>query len=184
MEVEAWTDGSLHSASVGSNPSVYGVSITRVIEILLTVPFRQSQHREQPRRRADRTKKNGEQLCVTEKSIVLGHKTGLGIDGRPNVCVVGPLVGGAVWARWEFGGKNIFQILKPMIKSRSWGLAPLPADQGSHTGTYSHSKSHIILPSPYHTAPLTNTHMFRPAFGCAQHPKAGRYCCTNYFIRS
>ena len=36
LEVEAWTDNSLHSASVGSNPSVYGVSIARVIEILLT----------------------------------------------------------------------------------------------------------------------------------------------------
>ena len=31
LEVEAWTDNSLHSASVGLNPSVYGVLIARVI---------------------------------------------------------------------------------------------------------------------------------------------------------
>ena len=33
MEVEPWTDNSLHSALVGSNPSVYGVLIALVIEI-------------------------------------------------------------------------------------------------------------------------------------------------------
>ena len=31
LEVEAWTDNSLHSALVGLNPSVYGVVIARVI---------------------------------------------------------------------------------------------------------------------------------------------------------
>ena len=30
-------------------------------------------------------------------SIVLGHKKGLGIDGRPSVCAVVPLVGGVQW---------------------------------------------------------------------------------------